>query len=304
VHAYLHGQGSGYHRWKDRCKRYRHRFWRGRLLCIEREGSLHGFGHSDIPLLAISLAKSGDLASYDHVGQQITYIYTVTNTGTTNLLDPITVQDDRTQVICQVLAPAGLAPGASITCTATYNVSLDDMSVGTITNTASAYSGAVSSLAAMLSIPVDARPALTLVKTAIPASYDTAGGIITYNLMITNSGNVPLAGPLVITDDLSSVWLCSLAPVVELLPGETLACTATLTIASAGNSFSNTATVSLKYKDAAVTSNASTATVYYIAPIPAVTCSQYLLKSTCLAHSGCSWDQTLNGGDGGCFPTP
>ena len=43
--------------------------------------------------------------------------------------------------------------------------------------------------------------ALTLVKTATPATYDAVGDVISYSYTLSNSGNVTLAGPVTVTDD-------------------------------------------------------------------------------------------------------
>ena len=91
-------------------------------------------------------------------------------------------------------ATASLAPAASITCTATYTITQADLDAGSVTNIATATADGVGDLGAPTRATVDRRagPALTLVKTATPTTYDAVGDVITYSYVVTNSGNVTL----------------------------------------------------------------------------------------------------------------
>src|SRR3989442_1968401 len=65
----------------------------------------------------LTLVKSASPASYNTVGQVITYTYTISNSGNTTLAGPFSVSDDKQPTVS---CPTGsLAPGASITCTST-----------------------------------------------------------------------------------------------------------------------------------------------------------------------------------------
>jgi len=48
-------------------------------------------------------------------------------------------------------------------------------------------------------------PAITLVKTASPATYFAVGATIDYSYLVTNEGNVRLAGPVSVIDDKATV---------------------------------------------------------------------------------------------------
>ncbi len=68
----------------------------------------------------LTLVKSASPASYNTVGQVITYTYTISNSGNTTLAGPFSVSDDKQPTVS---CPTGsLAPGASITCTSTRTI--------------------------------------------------------------------------------------------------------------------------------------------------------------------------------------
>ncbi|GAA3017080.1 hypothetical protein GCM10010519_53720 [Streptomyces lactacystinicus] len=84
---------------------------------------------------SLSITKHSDADGTVHPGDTITYLYAVTNTGTTTLTD-VTVSDDRVQgVICEQTT---LAPWESTLCHGTYTVTEEDARAGSITNTAHA----------------------------------------------------------------------------------------------------------------------------------------------------------------------
>jgi uncharacterized repeat protein (TIGR01451 family) len=89
---------------------------------------------------AIVLAKSASVRSYSAAGTVITYTFQVTNTGNAPLRN-VTVTDPMpglSTINCGTGTPviALLNVGASGTCTATYTTTAQDVSAGSITNTA------------------------------------------------------------------------------------------------------------------------------------------------------------------------
>jgi uncharacterized repeat protein (TIGR01451 family) len=82
---------------------------------------------------------------------------------------------------------------------------------------------------------------LSLVKTASPQTYSQVGDVIGYSYLVTNTGNVSLAGPVTVSDDKATVT----CPAGGLAPGATKTCTASYTITQAdldSGSVTNTAT--------------------------------------------------------------
>jgi hypothetical protein len=85
---------------------------------------------------------------YAAVGDMISYEYQLTNTGNVSLAGPVSIDDDKTPVDCPLITTVGnlddlLNPGESVTCTAEYSVSVDDVTAGSVTNTATASAGGV-----------------------------------------------------------------------------------------------------------------------------------------------------------------
>ena len=141
--------------------------------------------------------------------------------------------------------PTSLAAGASITCTASYTVGQADLDAGSVTNIAQghAFIGAtpVDSNTDSETVTAVQVKTLSLVKTATPKTYDSAGDVISYSYLIKNTGNVTLAGPVTVSDDKTSVT----CPAGGLAPNAEITCTASYTITAGdmtAGSVTNTAT--------------------------------------------------------------
>ena len=181
----------------------------------------------------------------------------MTNTGNVTLTQPVTVADDLATVICPTDL---LAPGATITCTATTLVTQDDVDSGAVINTASASSGTTISNADSATTRAAQAPELTLGKTATPAGYATVGQIVTYEYTLTNTSNVTLDGPFTVIDDRIPTVACPAD--LTLPPGAALTCTADYTITQAdldAGTVVNHATASATFAGADVDSGEASA---------------------------------------------
>lgn len=91
----------------------------------------------------LTLTKSASPTTYSQAGQTITYTYIIKNTGTA-ALDPaqFVVNDNRISapINCGA-ATTTLQPNESVTCTATYAIVQNDMTVAQLTNNATASGG-------------------------------------------------------------------------------------------------------------------------------------------------------------------
>jgi uncharacterized repeat protein (TIGR01451 family) len=196
----------------------------------------------------ISLTKtitSGD--PYSSVGDVLNYSLQVTNSGNVTLNGPFTVADDRaTDESCPPTAT--LAPGASITCTASYTVTQADLDAGSVTNTATA-SGSfggnpVTSGPDSETATATQSPALNVTKSETSSGPYGVGDTITYDIDVLNTGNVTLTG-VTVTDPDTTVGVCAPVQPGTLAPGATMTCPASYVVTQAdvdAGSFTNTAT--------------------------------------------------------------
>jgi gliding motility-associated-like protein/uncharacterized repeat protein (TIGR01451 family) len=137
-------------------------------------------------LPALEITKSADRATYVAPNEIINYTLVVTNTGNVTITG-ITVNDPNAVVTCSG-APYILAPGATITCTATHTVTAADIIAGRITNSAN-----VAGIAPNTS-PVTATSNTVIVllenlppTIACPAPIITATSATTCDTLITGS---------------------------------------------------------------------------------------------------------------------
>lgn len=230
------------------------------------------------PSLGIQLVKSSDQTGGSlTAGQTITYTFVVTNTGNVTLSD-VTVDEagftgsgTPGPIVCEPGAGT-MAPGDTVTCTMQYTATQTDIDNGGIQNSATA-SGNPPSGARLTSAPSSTEstatrtPSLSIEKTVTPGTATIAGADVTYDFVVTNTGNVRVTDVGVTEGAFSGTGT---APTVAcpagtdaLLPGERLTCTAAYTVTQAdidAGQVSNTATATGTDPDgAAVTSPPSTA---------------------------------------------
>jgi len=208
-------------------------------------------GSYDLPIAPgpyLSLVKQATPPATVAVGSIVEYTFTVTNTGNVTL-DPISVDDPlAAPVDCPVTSLAG---GASTTCTATYALTQDDIDAGAVTNTATASGTPPTGVAVTgtdsVTTPLAQVPAINLTKTASVTSGLMVGDMVEYTFLVTNTGNVTLAG-IGVSDPMLGAVTC---PVTTLAPGESTTCTApayTVTTAdSRRGRITNTATAAASF---------------------------------------------------------
>ncbi|MBC2933824.1 lectin-like domain-containing protein [Nocardioides sp. zg-1228] len=155
-----------------------------------------------VPLVSsLDLAKSVQTDPPYVAGQEVEYLYTVTNTGGSTVTN-IAVTDDRVSPASLVCEANVLAPGASTTCTGTYLVDTAEANAaGSIVNTAIArgetpFGQEVESPEAQASIGVNTDIAIT---KAVDDPTPSVGDTVTFTVTATNNGPAA-ATDLLVTD--------------------------------------------------------------------------------------------------------
>ena len=236
---------------------------------------------------SISLTKTGTLVEnvvapdeQTDAGDEITYEFTVQNTGNVTLTGVMITDDDAT-----ILGgPINLEPGESdsLTFTGSYTLLQADINAGSFTNEATV-TGTAPDTTEVTDSDTDTQtiiqnPSISLVKSGVvkmdtvaPNDQANVGDSIQYTFTIENTGNVTLTN-VTITDPLVTV---AGNPITSLEPGATDSTTITgsVTLTQAmidSGSFYNTANVSGTTPTNGTVTNSDDTTVT-IAPDPSLT---------------------------------
>ncbi|SEA65022.1 DUF7507 domain-containing protein [Leifsonia sp. 21MFCrub1.1] len=196
---------------------------------------------------AISVVKSTTATLASSVGQQIPYVFRVTNTGNVTLFG-VSVTDTPTPPASSANMSAitcpnpALAPGESQSCTGTYTATLADLQNGTLADSATASGApeggaAVTSEPSDLSIPTQLPGSLTIRKATTTAAVTSIGQVIPYTFLVTNNSTV-VVDNIVVTDTVEAPSLpgnltAPTCPATTLAPGASTTCTASYRVTSA-----------------------------------------------------------------------
>ncbi|WP_237049588.1 OmpA family protein [Solilutibacter oculi] len=181
-------------------------------------------------IYALNITKTVTSTGPYSLGSVIGYTVTATNTGNTTQANVVVTDSKLTP---STITCASVAPNGTCVLTGTYTVTQADVDAGKVDNTATVSSDTVTTpvTTPVVTTPVTQTPALTIAKTADKASFSTLGEVITYTYVITNTGNLTLAGPFTVNDDkIGALADCAAGP---LVPGASARCTATYAITRA-----------------------------------------------------------------------
>lgn len=187
---------------------------------------------------SLELTKTVDPLLATAAGQTVTYSFRLTNTGNVTLLDVAPVEESFSgsgalgPVVCPGAA-ASVLPGASVTCTASYEITQSDVDAGTITNEASATAtdpsdDVVTAAVDDAVLTIAGAPAIELTKSVTPAAGSAAGDVVTYTFDVRNAGNVTLTNLTVNEQAFSGTGALGPidCPVTTLAPSDVVTCTA------------------------------------------------------------------------------
>lgn len=144
--------------------------------------------NNDIETPSISVIKWGPATA--HIGDTVYYDFQITNTGNT-VLNDITISDDIAVNETCFDGITTLAPGATLYCSAEYEIPEGDYSdvVNHVTVTGTSPSEVVVNANDNHTLVI-LNPQIHVVKSG-PATA-TAGSTVTYTFTVTNTGNTPL----------------------------------------------------------------------------------------------------------------
>jgi mucin-19 len=198
------------------------------------------------------------------VGGNVFYRLTVENIGNVPL-SAVGVSDPQVSTAaCSWPSPLPVAAAANDNHIATCVVGPIAAVSGTNPNTATA-SGTNGTTVTDTSTATYATTGLTLAKSVTETSFSTAGEVLHYSFLVTNSGFAALAGPVTVADDKASDESCPAVNTVGDLdnfldPGESLTCTATYTV-TAGDVVAGQVTNLASATADGITSNTDSKTV-------------------------------------------
>ncbi len=161
----------------------------------------------------VTLAKGAAPATYDTVGQVISYTYDVGNAGGTILAGPVTVADDKETVSCPALTTVGnhdgnLDPAESVQCTASHTIVQADINAGAIVNHATATVDGIDSNQDSATVTSGAASADLAVSKTDNLDSVAPGGSTSYTIVASNNGPDDVADAAV-TDNFPAGLSCT-----------------------------------------------------------------------------------------------
>jgi uncharacterized repeat protein (TIGR01451 family) len=183
------------------------------------------------PFPTLTTTKTTSSFNYGTVGEVLSYSIMTTNSGNV-VLTGVAISDPTAAIgVCSPITPATLAPGESISCSATHATTQADLDNGSVVNTAtgtgtSPTGALIAAASEPVTVPARQNPRLSVTKSTTATSFRQVGDSLVYQIIAANVGNITLTG--VTVDDPNAVLTgCAPAAPARLAPGESMTCSAT-----------------------------------------------------------------------------
>ncbi|MFK8031358.1 MAG: SdrD B-like domain-containing protein, partial [Gammaproteobacteria bacterium] len=183
------------------------------------------------------------------VGETVTWTYSITNSGASIIMDAVVTDSEGANVTCPVQS---LAPGQTITCTATGVAEEGQFSnsatwVGTIDGESTPLSNVAEGFyfgtSSMASVNFNVRTNGSDADSPAVAPQIAVGSSVTWSYEVENTGNVALTNIVIVDDQIGAIT----CPQTTVEPGESLNCTAS-SVAESG-AYANTGTLTAETPD-------------------------------------------------------
>lgn len=140
----------------------------------------------------LSVVKSSTTTTVTATGQVVPYSYLVTSTGTATVTGIVVSDNNVSNAGVSCGGVTSLAPGASMTCTASHTVTDGEISAGgSVSNIVTVTSANATQVSTTLSIPVTTPPACTAPTVTLSGTPTTGSGSVT--VVFTGTSNLPAA---------------------------------------------------------------------------------------------------------------
>ncbi|HWV22638.1 MAG TPA: hypothetical protein VNZ58_00455 [Thermomicrobiales bacterium] len=166
------------------------------------------------------------------IGDVVTYALIAANTGNVTLAG-VEINDSLVTEDLDCEQPASLAPGSSLTCMGAWTITQDDVDQGFVTSDATATATApgkipLAKTASITIMTVEAAPGIALSLSAAPNPARSAGEVVVWSFVITNTGNVTVTDIAIQSDRFDAGHIS--CPKTTILPNESITCTASIVI--------------------------------------------------------------------------
>ena len=152
---------------------------------------------------ALTITKVATESGYDSVGDVIHYTIVARNSGNTTLQSVTVTDPNAPNLVCTPANGSPLAPGASMTCTASHTITQADIDAGSFFNEACVNDGANGAAQVCDDVTTTAEQSPAIVITKDPPSQTfLSGGTATFTIRVENTGNVTLTS-VAVTDALA-----------------------------------------------------------------------------------------------------